>query len=142
MKIAIGGDHAGFECKKTILTWLQAQNFEVHDFGPYLPVSMDYPDTAHPLAEAVESKKCDFGILICGSGNGVCLTANKHQGIRAGLVWNTEIASLIRQHNDANILCLPARFIDQELALECVKVFLKTEFEGGRHADRVAKISC
>ena len=142
MRIAIGGDHAGFEYKNIILAWMQAENFETHDFGPYTPESMDYPDTAHGVALSVESNQVDFGILICGSGNGVCLTANKHQGVRAGLVWNIEIAGLIRQHNNANIICLPARFIDSDLALNCVKTFLGTNFEGGRHALRVAKISC
>ena len=103
---------------------------------------MDYPDTVHPLATAVEKKEFDFGILICGSGNGVCITANKHQGIRAGLVWNNNVAKLIRQHNDANIMCLPARFIDDEEALLYVKTFIETAFEGGRHATRVGKIPC
>lgn len=142
LKIAIGGDHAGFEYKKKILTWLQSQNFQTSDFGPYTADSMDYPDTVHPLASAVENKEFDFGILICGSGNGVCITANKHQGIRAGLVWNNNVAKLIRQHNDANIMCLPARFIDDEEALLYVKTFIETEFEGGRHATRVGKIPC
>lgn len=142
MKIAIGGDHAGFDHKKYILAWFQSQNFETTDFGPYSTDSVDYPDTAHPLALGVENGEFDFGVLICGSGNGVCLTANKHQGIRAGLVWNKEIASLIRQHNDANVLCLPARFVEKEECLEFVKIFLNTPFEGGRHANRVAKISC
>ena len=103
---------------------------------------MDYPDSAHPLATAIEEGKHDLGILICGSGNGVCMTANKHQGIRAGLVWNTEVAELIKMHNNANVICLPARFISEEDALECVKTFLKTEFEGGRHQRRVDKMSC
>ena len=142
MKIAIGGDHAGFEYKKVILRWLQEQNFETADFGPYTPDSFDYPDAVHPLCTAIENGTYDFGILICGSGNGVCMTANKHQQIRAGLVWNKEIAELIRMHNDANVICIPARFIDSELALEIVKTFLATEFEGGRHATRVAKIPC
>lgn len=142
MKVAIAGDHAGFEYKKIILQWLQGQNFETADFGPYSDESMDYPDTTHPLASAVEKGDFDFGVLICGSGNGVCMTANHHQGVRAGLAWNLEVAELIRQHNNANIICLPARFIDAELALECVKTFLNTPFEGGRHARRADKISC
>jgi ribose 5-phosphate isomerase B len=142
MKVAIAGDHAGFEYKKVILRWLQEQNFETADYGPHTPEAVDYPDTAHQLAISVESGQYEFGILICGSGNGVCMTANHHQGIRAGLVWNLEVAELIRQHNNANVICLPARFIDIELALECVKTFLKTEFEGGRHARRADKISC
>jgi len=142
MKVAIAGDHAGFEYKNVILKWLQEQNFETADFGPYLPEAVDYPDTTHPLASAVEKGEYDFGVLICGSGNGVCMTANHHQGIRAGLVWNLEVAALIRQHNNANIICLPARFIDMALALDCVKTFLNTPFEGGRHARRADKISC
>jgi ribose 5-phosphate isomerase B len=141
-KIAIGGDHAGFEYKQFILKWLQDENFETADFGPYTSSSMDYPDSAHPLAEAVESKKYDFGILICGSGNGVCMTANKHQNVRAGLAWDLEIVKLIRQHNNANVLCLPARFISAQQALSFVKTFISTEFEGGRHQTRVSKISC
>jgi ribose 5-phosphate isomerase B len=142
MKVAIGGDHAGFEYKKIILNWLQEQNFETADFGPYTPDSFDYPDSVHPLCSAIEKKEYDFGILICGSGNGVCMTANKHQGIRAGLVWEMEVVKLIRLHNDANVICIPARFIDSALALEFVKTFLSTEFEGGRHQRRVDKIAC
>lgn len=142
LKIAIGGDHAGFEYKQIILKWLQEQNFQTADYGPYTDDSMDYPDTAHPLALAVEKKAYDFGILICGSGNGVCLTANKHQNIRAGLVWDNEVAKLIRLHNDANVICLPARFISSAQALEFVKTFISTDFEGGRHATRVSKVSC
>lgn len=141
-RIAIGGDHAGFEYKQLILRWLQEQNFETADFGPYTPVSMDYPDSVHPLAQAIEDNKYDLGILICGSGNGVCMTANKHQGIRAGLAWNKEVVELIRMHNDANIMCLPARFISATQALDFVKLFLATPFEGGRHATRVDKIPC
>lgn len=143
LRIAIGGDHAGFEMKKYILKWLQEQNYGTADFGPYTPESFDYPDSVHPLAEAVEKKAFDFGILICGSGNGVCMTANKHNGIRAGLVWNEEIAELIRLHNDANIICLPARFISQEEGLKFVQKFLSTPFEGGRHQRRIDKMmSC
>jgi ribose 5-phosphate isomerase B len=142
MKIAIGGDHAGFEYKKIILNWLQEQNYETADFGPYTSESMDYPDSVHPLATAIEEGKYDLGILICGSGNGVCMTANHHKNIRAGLAWNNEVAELIRQHNNANVICLPARFIDSELALKLVKTFISTDFEGGRHAQRVDKIAC
>ena len=140
MKVAIAGDHAGFEYKKVILSWLQQQNYETADYGPYSEESMDYPDTAHALASAVESGQYKFGILICGSGNGVCMTANHHQGIRAGLAWNIEVAELIRQHNNANVICLPARFIEAEVALNCVKIFLSTPFEGGRHERRADKI--
>jgi ribose 5-phosphate isomerase B len=142
LRIAIAGDHAGFEYKQKILRYLQGKNYGTADFGPYTEASVDYPDTVHPLAKAIEANEFDFGILICGSGNGVCMTANKHQGVRAGLVWSTEIAKLIRQHNNANIICLPARFIAFDEALACVKAFIDTDFEGGRHADRVNKISC
>jgi ribose 5-phosphate isomerase B len=142
LKIAIGGDHAGFEYKKELILFLESKGHSLKDFGPYTDASVDYPDFAHPLATAVETKEVDFGILICGSGNGVNITANKHQGIRSGLVWNKEVAALIRQHNDANIIALPARFIDLSLAKECVEVFLATPFEGGRHQNRINKISC
>lgn len=141
-KIAIGGDHAGFTYKKELITFMEQLGYEVKDFGPYSDASVDYADFAHPLATAVEKKEVKFGILICGSGNGVNITANKHQGIRSGLAWNTEVATLIRQHNDANIMALPARFISIEVAKECVALFLKTPFEGGRHQVRVDKISC
>ena len=142
LRIAIGGDHAGFEHKKFILQWLQEQNYPTADFGSYTAESMDYPDAVHPLANALEEGKYDLGILICGTGNGVCMTANKHQHIRAGLVWNTEIAELIRLHNNANVICLPARFISEAVALTCVQTFLNTEFEGGRHQRRIDKMSC
>lgn len=142
MKIAIGGDHAGFSYKKELIGFIEKMGHEVKDFGPYSDASVDYPDFAHPLAIAVEKKEVDLGILICGSGNGVNITANKHRGIRSGLAWNTEVASLIRQHNNANIMALPARFISIEIAKECVTVFIQTPFEGGRHQTRVDKISC
>lgn len=141
IKIGVASDHAGYEYKNIILHWLQSQNLNTTDFGPYTPESVDYPDTAHPLSVAVESKDCDFGILICGSGNGVCMTANKHKGVRAGLAWELEVVKLIRQHNNANIMCIPARFVSQQQALDFVKVFLNTEFEGGRHATRISKIN-
>ncbi|MFD1820516.1 ribose 5-phosphate isomerase B [Pseudarcicella hirudinis] len=141
-KIAIGGDHAGFPYKQPIIDFLISEGYEVEDFGTYSLDSVDYPDFAHPVASSVEESKSERGILICGSANGVAITANKHQGIRAGLAWNTEVASLVRQHNNANIICLPARFISIETAIECVKVFLNTPFEGGRHQDRVNKITC
>jgi ribose 5-phosphate isomerase B len=142
MKIALGGDHAGYLYKKELLTYLSEQGHEVKDFGAFSEASVDYPDFAHPLAIAVEKKEFNFGILICGSGNGVNITANKHQGIRSGLAWNKEVAALIRQHNNANVIALPARFISLELAKECVDIFLQTPFEGGRHQNRVDKISC
>ncbi len=140
MNIAIGCDHAGFKLKERIARRLRRQGHQVQDFGTYSPDSVDYPDFAHPVASAVESGKADFGILICGSGNGVCMTANKHAGIRAALAWKDDLARLARQHNDANILCLPARFISERLAVRLVDTFLSTPFEGGRHERRVKKI--
>lgn len=142
MKIAIGGDHAGFEYKGRIIEFLEKEGHSVKDFGPNSEASVDYPDHVHPLAESVKSKESDFGILICGSGNGVAMTANKHQEIRAGLCWNKEVAELIRLHNDANVICLPARFASFDEALDMVKSFISTDFEGGRHQTRVDKISC
>ena len=141
MKIAIGSDHAGFEYKEHLRQHFSAQGFELTDFGAYSTDSADYPDFAHPVAQAVEDKKADFGILICGSGNGVCITANKHKGVRAALCWNDDLAALARQHNDANVLCIPARFIDLNLAVSMTQTFLRIAFEGGRHQRRVDKIS-
>ncbi|WP_323755366.1 ribose 5-phosphate isomerase B [Roseivirga sp.] len=140
--IGIGGDHAGYEYKSEIIPYLEALGFKVTDFGPNSTDSVDYPDYIHPMASQVEAGKLDLGIAICGSGNGVCMTANKHQGIRAALTWNTELASLARQHNNANVVCIPARFVDLDLAKEMTKVFLETDFEGGRHQKRVDKINC
>lgn len=142
MKIAIGGDHAGFAYKQAIVALLESKNIEVEDFGPFSEDSVDYPDFVHPVAKKVEAKEADLGILICGSGNGVAMTANKYQSIRAALCWETELAALARQHNNANILCLPARFISLDLAKEMVETFLREDFEGGRHERRVNKISC
>jgi ribose 5-phosphate isomerase B len=141
-KIAIGADHAGFEFKEAIKDYLTLKGFEIIDKGTYSESSVDYPDFAHPVAEAVEKNEVDRGILVCGSGQGVCITANKHQGIRAALAWVPEIAKLSREHNNVNVLCLPERFITKEVAFECVDLFLNTEFEGGRHSSRVGKISC
>ncbi|ERM84010.1 ribose 5-phosphate isomerase [Rhodonellum psychrophilum GCM71 = DSM 17998] len=141
-KIAVGGDHAGFAYKKDIIKMLESEGYEVKDFGPYSDASADYPDFVHPLCEAIESGEFKQGVLVCGSGNGVAMTANKHQGIRAALCWNEELAALSRQHNDANVLALPARFIPSELAEKLVKIFLSTDFEGGRHGTRVDKINC
>lgn len=141
-KIALGGDHAGFEYKAAIIDYLNANGHTTKDFGPYAATSVDYPDFVHPVASSVESGEFDFGILICGSANGVAMTANKHQGIRAGIAWAKELAELTRQHNNANILCLPARFVSLQTAIACVTAFLTTPFEGGRHQDRVNKISC
>ncbi|MGB1204147.1 MAG: ribose 5-phosphate isomerase B [Chitinophagales bacterium] len=139
--IAIGADHAGFEYKEEIKTFLKEKNYEILDFGTHKTDSVDYPDYVHPTAEAVETKKAHFGILVCGSANGVAMTANKHQGIRAAIAWQTEIASLARQHNNANMLCVPARFVSLELALKMLETFLTTGFEGGRHQRRVDKIA-
>ena len=140
--IVIGCDHAGFDYKEAIKEMLSNKGFQVIDKGTFDTSSMDYPDVAHPVATAVENGNASLGILICGSGNGVCMTANKHSGIRAALCWNNELAALARQHNNANILCLPARFIDLGLAKEMTETFLNTDFEGGRHQNRVNKISC
>ena len=142
MKISIGNDHAGPEYKKAIVAMLEAKGYEVTNYGTDTDASVDYPDFAHPVADAVESGSFDFGILVCGSANGVAITANKHQGIRAAICWQTEIAALARQHNNANILCIPARFVSEELAKEMTTTFLTTAFEGGRHETRVDKISC
>lgn len=142
MKIAIGCDHAGFDYKEAIKATLTSQGHEVADFGTHSTDSMDYPDTSHPVASAVESKDAELGILICGSANGVAMTANKHQGIRAAICWENELSKLARTHNDANIVCLPARFIDLKTAQEIVGTFISTSFEGGRHANRVNKIAC
>ncbi|MBR2298101.1 MAG: ribose 5-phosphate isomerase B [Bacteroidales bacterium] len=140
--LGIAADHAGYELKNTLITYLQELGYEVKDFGTHSAESMDYPDVAHPLAEEVESGKLEKGIAICGSGNGISMTLNKHQGIRAALCWNTELAALARQHNDANILSLPARFIDTDTAKAIVKSYLESDFEGGRHQRRVEKIAC
>ena len=140
IKIAIACDHAGFDLKQHLLTEVLPP-YAIKDYGTDSTDSMDYPDVVHPLAKAVESGECDFGILICGSGNGVAITANKYKGIRAALCWNEELGKLARQHNNANILCLPARFITKEAAVGISESFLKTEFEGGRHQNRVSKIA-
>lgn len=142
MKIAIGCDHAGFELKETLKTYLSGKGIETSDKGAFSIESVDYPDFAHEVAKSIEKKEADLGILICGSGNGISMAANKHQQIRAALCWKKEIAELARQHNDANIVSLPARFISENEAKEIVDTFLNTEFEGGRHANRVNKISC
>lgn len=142
LKLAIGCDHAGYEYKETLKLFLEANGHDVQDFGTHSAASVDYPDFVHPVANAVEQQKCDFGILLCGSANGVAMTANKHQGIRAGLCWNAEVASLTRLHNNANIVCIPARFLSVEEAKNILTVFLSTAFEGGRHQGRVDKISC
>ncbi len=140
MKLAIACDHAGFELKKVLIKHLESKGHTVVNFGTDSAESMDYPDTAHPMAAAVEKKEFDLGISLCGSGNGINMTANKHQGIRAALCWDVEISKLARQHNDANICSLPARFISASLAKQIVDAFLNTGFEGGRHQRRIEKI--
>lgn len=140
MVLHLGCDHAGHELKQRLLEYLTAQGMVVKDHGTHGPASVDYPDHARAVAQAVASEPGSLGIVICGSGNGVNITANKQPGIRSALAWNPEIAALARQHNDANVLALPARFIPQEVALQCVDAFLGATFEGGRHAQRVAKI--
>ncbi len=142
MKISIGNDHAGPEYKKAIVEMLKANGHEVTNYGTDANDSVDYPDFGHPVAIDVESGKADLGIVICGSGNGINMTVNKHQGIRAALCWNKEIAALARQHNNANIISIPARFTAVHQAVEMVETFLKTPFEGGRHQTRVDKIAC
>jgi ribose 5-phosphate isomerase B len=140
--IAIGSDHAGFEWKEALVQYLKDEGYTFKDFGTYTADSFDYPDVAHPVASAVEGGDFEKGILVCGSANGVAITANKHAGIRAAICWQEDIAQLARQHNDANIICIPARFVSQDLAKNMVQIFMQTVFEGGRHATRVGKISC
>ncbi len=142
LPIAIGSDHAGFGYKKQLISFLQSKGYQLLDLGPFDENSVDYPDYAHPVASAVEEGKAACGILLCGSGNGVAITANKHAGIRAALCWQAELATLARSHNDANVLCIPARFVSEALAQEMVEQFLVTAFEGGRHQNRVQKIAC
>jgi ribose 5-phosphate isomerase B len=139
MKVIIGSDHAGFEMKEALKQWLHLQSITLEDVGCHSDQSVDYPDYAHVVAQKVESED-SVGILLCGSANGVCMAANKHKGIRAALCWNREIAILARQHNDANIVCIPARFISIDDAKSVVEAFLNTSFEGGRHQNRVNKI--
>lgn len=142
MKISIGNDHAGPDYKKAIVNMLHAKGHEVTNYGTDTLDSVDYPDFGHPVALDIENKEADFGIIICGSGNGINMTANKHQGVRSALCWMKEIAVLARQHNDANIISIPARYTSIPQAVEMVTAFLETEFEGGRHANRVNKIAC
>ena len=140
MKIAIASDHAGFKIKKILIDYLEKKGYFIKDFGTFSEESVDYPDFAHPLSIAVENKQFEYGITLCGSGNGISMTANKHQGIRAALCWNVEISYLARLHNDANICSLPARFVTPELAIEIIDKFFNTDFEGGRHIRRIEKI--
>lgn len=141
-KIAIGSDHAGFPLKEQLKDWLQKAGYPFRDFGAQSEESADYPDFAHPVADAIEEGSFEYGVLVCGSANGVAITANKHAGVRAAVCWQEEIAELARKHNDANVICLPGRFISQEVAVKSLDRFLHTAFEGGRHARRVSKISC
>ena len=142
IKIAIGSDHAGFAMKSQIIQWLEKNNMSFSDFGAQSEESTDYPEYAHQVASSVETAKNDLGILICGTGIGMDITANKHQGIRAALCWRPEIARLAKSHNNANIICLPARFIEIDQAIEILDAFLKTEFEAGRHLRRINKVPC
>lgn len=139
--IAIGCDHAGYQMRETLLPFLKNLGYEVNDFGTYSEESVDYPDFVHPVANSIEQEESDLGILICGSANGVAITANKHKDIRAAIVWKEELAALARQHNNANVICLPARFISLEDAKQFTKTFLTTDFEGGRHQNRVNKMT-
>jgi len=139
--IAIGSDHAGFEYKEDLISFLEAKELAFHDYGTHSRDSVDYPDFAHPVADAVEKGEVAFGILICGSANGVAITANKHKGVRAAICWGEELAQLAREHNDANILCIPARFVREGDAEKMLQLFMYTSFEGGRHQRRVEKIS-
>ena|ERR1700754_3060229 len=140
--VAIGSDHAGYEYRVALAEWLTKKGYSVKDVGVGENKSVDYPDYAHPVANLVEKGEAAFGILLCGSANGVCITANKHQGIRAGLAFELEVSRLIRLHNDANVICIPARFVALEYAKQLVEIFIETEFEGGRHQLRVNKIAC
>lgn len=140
--IAIGSDHAGFEYKAALVKWLANKGYQVTDFGTSSPDSVDYPDFAHPVASSVEKGEACFGILMCGTANGVAMTANKHPHIRAALCWQNDVAVVTRKHNDANIICIPARFVSLVLAEQMLELFMTTAFEGGRHATRINKIAC
>ena len=142
LPIAIGCDHAGFDCKEDLISILEAKGLQFKDFGSYSKDSVDYPDFAHPVAISVEKGEAAFGILLCGSANGVAISANKHQGIRAAICWGEELVELARKHNDANILCIPARFVKDGVAENMLELFMNTPFEGGRHQTRVDKIAC
>ena len=142
MKIGICSDHAGFQYKEKLAAWLRSNGYDVLDFGTDSEISMDYPDVAHPLASAVESGRVEAGIALCGTGNGMAMTLNHHKGIRAGLAWTSEIARLVKAHNNANLLVLPARFVSFRTAQNIVKTWMTTAFEGGRHERRIGKIPC
>lgn len=140
IRLGIAADHAGFEYKEAIARLLKKNGYDIKDFGTYTPESVDYPDYVHPLCNEIDAGKLDRGILLCGTGNGVAMAANKHPSVKAAVCWDNDIAVLARRHNDANVICLPARFVSLELAIEMVQLFLNTEFEGGRHKRRVDKI--
>jgi len=142
LPVAIGCDHAGFEYKEAIISFLDGKSVTWKDFGTFSTESVDYPDFAHPVANAVENKEAAFGILICGSANGVAITANKHQHIRAAVCWGEELAELARKHNNANVICIPGRFVREGLVEKMIEIFMHTDFEGGRHRNRVEKIAC
>ncbi len=142
MKISIGCDHAGYAYKQQICLWLEKQGIVVSDHGTFGPESVDYPDFVHPVGDDLDYQRVDFGIVICGSGNGAAITANKHKAVRCALCWNEELAKLARMHNNANVISIPSRFVSIEIAIEMVRLFLETPFEGGRHQHRVDKISC
>lgn len=142
MKIVIGNDHAGTDYKINLVERLESMGHNVHNYGTDLEMSVDYPDHVHPVAKDVDQNNADLGVLICGSGNGVCMTANKYQNVRAALCWNAEIAGLARSHNNANIICIPARYVSLDEAVNMVQTFLSEDFEGGRHQNRVNKIPC
>lgn len=142
LPIAIGSDHAGFDCKEDLISMLEGENMEFKDFGTFNKDSVDYPDFAHPVASAVENGEASFGILLCGSANGVAIAANKHPGVRAAICWGEELAELARKHNDANVICIPARFVRDGDAEKMLDIFMNTEFEAGRHLTRVEKIPC
>lgn len=142
MKISIGHDHAGLKLKRVIKNHLETKGHIIHNYGSDIEESVDYADFVHPVAKDIEKGKANIGIVICGSGNGAAMTSNKHQKVRAALCWTTEITKLSREHNDANILSIPARFVTETLALEMVDIFISTEFEGGRHEKRIGKIPC
>ena len=140
--VAIGSDHAGFDYKEELISFLEGKGLPYKDYGTYSKDAVDYPDFAHPVSSAVENGEASFGILLCGSANGVAITANKHQQIRAAICWGEELAKLSREHNDANVICIPARFVREGVAERMVQVFMTTQFEGGRHQNRVKKIAC
>lgn len=142
LPVAIGSDHAGFDYKEDIISFLDGKSVTWKDYGTFSKDSVDYPDFAHPVANAVESGQSGFGILICGSANGVAITANKHQGIRAAVCWGEELADLSRKHNNANVICIPSRFVREGLVEKMIEIFMHTDFEGGRHKSRVDKIAC